>query len=110
MSVTLLDTITPDEIEETPPLSGRVNLDELIAQLFKVQNRRDRYHSYKEHRNHKKHYKSQSRRYHRRYRYRHRYSDTLDTLDLSDSKSNHERRRKVPFRHSEDKKLFLSIA
>ena len=104
MSATLSDTITPNKVEETSSLSGRVNLEKLIAQLFKVQNRRDRHYSYK------KRYKSRSRRYYRRYRYRYRYSNTSDTSDSFDSKSNHERRREISFRYLEGKKLFLSIA
>ena len=75
VSTTSSGTITPDEVEETPPPSARVDLDELIAQLSKVQNRRDRHHS------HKKCHKSRSRRHHRRHRHRHRYSDTSDTSD-----------------------------
>ena len=104
ISATLSNTITPNKVEETLSLFDRVNLDKLITQLFKVQNRRDRYYS------HKKRYKSRSRRYYRRYRYRYRYSDTLDILDSFNSKSDDKRKREVSFHYLEDKKLFLNIA
>ncbi|KAF6238815.1 hypothetical protein HO173_003322 [Letharia columbiana] len=97
-------TISPDEIEKTPPPTAKVDFQELIAQLSKVQEERDHRHRH-EGRVHK------SRRHHHRYSrsHRHRHSDTSDS-DSSDSESGWEERRGVPFRHSEGKKPFLSIA
>lgn len=91
-------TLSPDEIEETPPPTARLSLDELIAQLSEVQKRRE--HRYRDGRVHK------SRSHHHRRR-RHRHSDTSDS---SDSDSDEEERRGIPFRHSEGKRPFLSIA
>ncbi|KAF6220298.1 hypothetical protein HO133_003430 [Letharia lupina] len=93
-------TMSPDQVDETPPPAAKVDLQELIAQLSKVQEERNNRHPH-EGRVHK------SRRHHRRHSrsHRHRHSDTSDS-DSSDSKSDWEERRGVPFR----KKPFLSIA
>ncbi|KAF6220462.1 hypothetical protein HO133_002894 [Letharia lupina] len=97
-------TISPDEIEETPPSTVKVDLQELIAQLSKVQEERNH-----RHRHEGRVYKS--RRHHHRHRrsHRHRHSNTSDS-NSSDSESDWEERRGVPFRHAEDKKPSLSIA
>ncbi|KAF6232539.1 hypothetical protein HO173_009207 [Letharia columbiana] len=99
-------TISPDEIEETPPSTVKVDLQELIAQLSKVQEERNHRHRhegrvYKSRRHHHRHQHRQS--------HRHRHSNTSDS-NSSDSESDWEERRGVPFRHAEDKKPFLSIA
>ncbi|KAF6225056.1 hypothetical protein HO133_010251 [Letharia lupina] len=97
-------TMSPDQVDETPPPTIKVDLQELIAQLSKVQEERNNRHPH-EGRVHK------SRRHHRRHSrsHRHRHSNTSNS-DLFDSKSDWEERRGVPFRYIEDKKPFLSIA